>query len=417
MASGRLDELLASRNSWPKWLNSAVDYVATHPMSLAGKLAALRYRPKGPLPDISAVTPAEVRLAIGPVNYSNQATLWASALRELCSDISTSTFALEVPGGFDFPSDVIIPQAFYHKSKKWQLAQAEALTSFTHILVEAEEPLLGRLFGRSLREEQRYFVNAGVNLAYMAHGTDIRVPSVHAERTVWSPYRDTSTYSQKLNLLAKSNLNFLNSISEPVFVSTPDLLLDLPQAVWIPVVVELATWNQFVVDVPENRPLRVAHIPSVQSIKGTHLIEPVLRQLQEQGVIEYTPIQGVSSQDMPKIIAQADVVLDQFRLGSYGVAACEAMAAGKTVIGHVLPEVREIVKRQTGLQLPIVEATPDDLCEVISDLATRPGEFKVRAEVGITFIEEVHSGELSASRLLNNWIRNSSLNISEVGKQ
>lgn len=417
MAYGRLDAFLGSRNSWPEWLNNSIDHVASHPMGLLGTIAALRYRPRGPLPRVSEAKDNTVRLAIGPVNYSNQATLWATALSEYSSSISTSTFALEVPGGFDFPSDNIIPLDFYHKSRKWQLAQAEALTHFTHILVEAEEPLLGRLFGRSLVKEKEFFERAGVHLGYMAHGTDIRVPSVHAERTPWSPYRDSTLYLARLNELARANLDFLNTCAEPVFVSTPDLLLDLPQAHWVPVVIEPQVWNIPKDQISAKRPLKVVHVPSVQSLKGTQLIEPALHSLHDRGVIEYMPITGIPSQEMPGVIAQADIVLDQFRLGSYGVAACEAMAAGKAVIGHVLPEVRRIVQTQTGRHLPILEATPETLTEVLGDFAAHPDKLESLADEGKKFVNHVHSGHFSAARLVNNWIEQSSQYFSEMGRE
>ncbi len=38
---------------------------------------------------------------------------------------------------------------------------------------------------------------------------------------------------------------------------------------------------------------------------------------------------------MPEVYGGADIVLDQFPLGTYGVAACEALVAGRLVVSHV----------------------------------------------------------------------------------
>ena len=53
------------------------------------------------------------------------------------------------------------------------------------------------------------------------------------------------------------------------------------------------------------------------------------------GLVDYTPLRDVPWSEMPGVIASADIVLDQFALGGYGVAAVEAMASGRAVVGHV----------------------------------------------------------------------------------
>jgi hypothetical protein len=386
-------------------------------MGFFGTIASWRYIPRGALPETSSIKDRPFRVGIGPVNYSNQATLWASSLEKNYSDVSTSTFAVDVPGGFNFPSDVIIPIEFYQRSRRWQSAQARALRQFSHLLVEAEEPLLGRFLGRSIANEKQFFESFQVSLAYMAHGTDVRDPKKHALRTVWSPFRDSSTYIPRMSAIAQHNIDFLSSISNPVFVSTPDLLLDLPSALWCPVVVDQEIWCPTESSQSHSEPLRVAHVPSVKSMKGTDLIEPILHNLHDQKVITYTPITNVPSEKMPEVISHADVVLDQFRLGSYGVAACEAMSSGKTVVGHVLPEVREVVFQQTKLELPIVEATPDTLMDVILSLSENRQLLKQKSHEGVSFISKVHNGTLSSKTLMDYWISpGSSSNRAEVNR-
>jgi glycosyltransferase involved in cell wall biosynthesis len=402
---GRLDKLLQARNSWPKWLNSAIDSVADKPTGVIGRLASLRYRPRGPLPDVSKSNKNVFTVAIGPVNYSNQGTLWGKSLSRIYPEVSTSTFAIEVPGGFNFPSDAIIPMDFYQRSSRWQKAQIDALSKFSHVLVEAEEPLVGRLFHRSIEKESIFLKNCGVSVAYIAHGTDVRIPDKHAKRTKWSPYLDPTMYINRLNTIAKKNVDYLNSTDNPVFVSTPDLLLDLPNAQWCPVVVDIEKWSKLSETSRRPGPIRVVHAPSVKKMKGTHLIEPVLNKLHQQGIIEYRELRGVPSQEMPEAISWADVVLDQFRLGSYGVAAVEAMAAHKVVIGHIIPEVRELIQGHTGLELPIIEATPNTLELVLVDLVANPMKMEDLKSVGGKYASRLHDGGLSAEILMNNWIK------------
>jgi hypothetical protein len=398
-----VDRILRHRNRFPNLVNRAVDYVADHPTGFLGRLAARRLGTVDEVPGTSTADDKPVRVLIAPVNYSNQGRMWAQSLEAADPSISARNMAVDVPGGFSFPADLIVPLPAYHNSPEWQRAQLEAVRGFTHVLVEAEEPLFGRLFGRDLASEVRDLLASGVDVAFMAHGTDIRLPSRHAGRTSWSPYRDPKLYLARLERVAAANLELLSRSGRPVFVSTPDLLFDFPSAVWCPVVVDPLRWATPGRDAAAG-PLRVVHAPSSALIKGTHLIEPTLRRLHERGVIEYRRIVDVPSSSMPAVFGGVDVVLDQFRLGSYGVAACEAMAAGRLVIGHVLEEVRAEVLEATGIPLPIVEATPDTLEAVLVEAAGNRRALDSARRAGIEFVSAVHDGRMSARVLRENWI-------------
>jgi hypothetical protein len=102
---------------------------------------------------------------------------------------------------------------------------------------------------------------------------------------------------------------------------------------------------------------------------------------------------------MPDVYRTADIVLDQFRLGDYGVAACEAMAAGRIVIGHVSQDVRERVRALTGRDLPIVESRFANVGETVRAVMTDPDTARARARHGITFVSDVHDGVRSADVL------------------
>jgi glycosyltransferase involved in cell wall biosynthesis len=152
-------------------------------------------------------------------------------------------------------------------------------------------------------------------------------------------------------------------------------------------------------------------------MKGTQLIEPVLRELEAAGIIEYRPLQGIPSHLMPKEISWADVVLDQFRLGSYGVAACEAMAAGTIVVGHVMPEVRQVVRENTGMSVPVVEATPRSLADVLQELAQSSQQISSLQVTSREFVGRVHSGHRSAEILMSRWLDHGSSSVTgRVGK-
>lgn len=134
-------------------------------------------------------------------------------------------------------------------------------------------------------------------------------------------------------------------------------------------------------------------------MKGDDSIDQQLTDLESEGLIEYRRLQNVPSEEMPDVYRSADIVLDQFRLGDYGVAACEAMAAGRLVIGHVHDEVRQLVREMTGRELPIMETRFADISGTILRVLQDPEPAKVLAEQGVSFVDAVHDGRLSASRM------------------
>ena len=141
----------------------------------------------------------------------------------------------------------------------------------------------------------------------------------------------------------------------------------------------------------------VVHAPSQKWLKGTNHIEPMLRRLSADGVIEYRQVVGVPHATMPAVYADADIVLDQFLLGSYGVTACEAMASGRLVIGHVDEFTRAQVRQRTGLELPVHEATIESLEAVLRRASEEPDFFLGIRGSGPDFVEAVHNGRRSAA--------------------
>lgn len=375
-------------------------------MSVLGRIASRRYGAPGSAGSAPVTHFADKpqRVLIAPVNYSGQGYAWARALESADPTISARNMAIDVPGGFSYTSDLVVAVPNYHNDSDWQRRQFEAACSATHFLVEAEEPPFGRLFGRSVVNQVRALQQRGVNVAYLAHGTDARLPSRHIELNPLSYYSDSSIYLPRAEQVAARNIALVEESGLPAFVSTPDLLLDLPAAHWCPVVVDPARWSAVRKPRRSDKPLQVVHAPSVAAYKGTPLILPIVEKLQAEGLIEFSLIQGVASADMPAVFAEADVLLSQFRDGSYGVAACEAMAAGCVVVGQVSEQVRTVVSDLTGRDLPILEATPDTLEQALRELAAIRTLGQLQQD-SIEFIQEVHDGRFAAATLLRHWIK------------
>lgn len=343
----------------------------------------------GLMPDTST------RLLIGPANSAGQGYLWARAIERELPGVGVVAMGTVPPGAvFGFSVDQAVPVEQYRWSPDWSRAQRTAAMRFTHILAESGRPLFGDA-GHSPFAELDALRSAGVRVGLVFHGSDLRSPSRHADGSAWSPYREPWSIAPLLELRVRENLALVERLGEPAFVTTPDLLDELPDAEWLPVVIDPAAWSSSTPPLTRDRVV-VAHAPSNPRMKGTALIEPVLHRLETEGVIERAPFERVPSTEMPARYARVDVVLDQFRIGAYGVAAVEALAAGRLVVANVTPAVRDRISTLSGRELPIEQADPATLEGVLRAIAADPAAYRERAARGPAFAEQVHGGAYSA---------------------
>lgn len=336
-------------------------------------------------------------LLVGPANFAGQGWAWSRAVERHLA-VGAENLMARDDDAYGFPADHVVPAATY-RSAAWAHRQ-EALVRyrFSHVLIEAGRPVLGLVHGSDCAAESRILAGAGIDVALVAHGSDVRLPSRHRERHEFSPFTDDWSEVAKLQERALRLGRVFGEHDGPTFVSTPDLLDDVPDAAWLPVVVQPARWATATVPMDRARPL-VVHAPSSTRFKGTELVEPTLTRLVERGLIDYRRITGVPNSELPALFAQADIVLDQFVLGIYSVASCEAMAAGRVVVSHVADQVRDRVREATGESPPIIEADPNSLADVLEQICSERDWAREKACAGVGFVNRVHDGRHSASVL------------------
>lgn len=344
-----------------------------------------------------------LRLAIGPANSAGQAYCWANAVKQHLG-IPAESFAYRgtvLPWrsrrGFEFPAHRMLP---HHRiTTPWvkRLLVEHLLSGVTHVAVDGFLSLFDRLDASHVGNDVPRLRAMGLDVALIAHGSEVRDPDSHMARFPFSYYRDApDEWVTRLRTLSRRNRQTARDSGCRVFVSTPDLLLDLPAATWLPVAVDVAAWR-----VPEgalSRAIpRVVHAPSrrVPPIKGTAHVDPVLRRLHENGRIVYVPPEVLPRGRMQAIIKGADIVVDQIATGSYGVAAVEAMAAGRLVIGYLGPEIKRLLPESA----PIIDADPAQFEAVMEGVLADVDAFAETAARGPAYVDRWHDGTASAGAL------------------
>jgi hypothetical protein len=145
-----------------------------------------------------------------------------------------------------------------------------------------------------------------------------------------------------------------------------------------------------------NKPL-IVHSPSAKITKGSNFIIAAIEELKKDFDFEFVLLHDMKREDVLNIIRKADIFLDQIIIGGYGMASMEAMAFGKPVMCHLLPQVFE-----SGLpqECPIVNTNPDNLKEQLIKLLT---DAQLRQRTGMmsrAYVEKYHDAEKISDQLL-----------------
>lgn len=357
-----------------------------------------------PIPDQSK----KYRVFISPVNYAGQGYQWARQL-EKTGLVSAINLVHIENNLLQYPADYSVRWRVSEHSKKWQKNLLRSLEKYyTHVIIEACYPPLGGLFKGNLHKQIKTLKSLGLKVAIVGHGTDVRLPSRHVANEVWSFFRDDEWIDPTLvEPVVEENLRLVEESSVPSFVTTAGLLLDLPDAHFLGVIIDPEKWTTNSPLLAEKK-IKVVHAPTNPTTKGTPHIQQTIEKLTQEGIIEYSEIRGIPNDQMVSVYANADVVLDQFRAGDYGVAACETMAAGRILLAHVSDQVRGVVEKSAGMKLPIAETTIDSLEERLRDIALNRSKYIHLASQGPVFVNKLHSGLFSTRILMKYFIEHKS---------
>lgn len=113
------------------------------------------------------------------------------------------------------------------------------------------------------------------------------------------------------------------------------------------VIVPIEEINEITNGIKHNEVVTVCHAPTKLGLKGTDLVESILRPLDEEGVIKYLPIKGMAWNEALRAKATAHITIDSLGKefegepkfpAAYGAGnALEGLVLGHIVIGRVSP--------------------------------------------------------------------------------
>jgi hypothetical protein len=227
-------------------------------------------------------------------------------------------------------------------------------------------------------------------------GQEIRLANEFAERNPFHYVDDASGWLfKKMPDESKLRLrDFIFAICDGVFVTDPELQTYVPGATVVPRALDADQWP-FVGVSASTKPL-VVHAPSRRGLKGTDALLQAATELSAEGLdFELRLVENVSHAEAVKIYREADIIVDQLRIGWYGVLAVEGMALGKPVIAYI----REDLWQKQKDVLPIVNANPITIKERLRDLIVSPDLRHALARASRDYFLATHSASNVAKLL------------------
>ncbi|MBL4954593.1 glycosyltransferase family 4 protein [Neobacillus sp. OS1-32] len=141
----------------------------------------------------------------------------------------------------------------------------------------------------------------------------------------------------------------------------------------------------------------IIHAPTNRAFKGSDYVEAAMEQIQGKAPFTFKILEKMSHEKAIAEYKNADIIIDQLLCGTYGMFSVEAMAMGKPVVAFI----RDDVRSKFPDELPIVQATPETLADVLLELIQDPQRRYQLGVAGRKYVETYHSGEKIASELLS----------------
>lgn len=145
-----------------------------------------------------------------------------------------------------------------------------------------------------------------------------------------------------------------------------------------------------------GRPIRVVHASNHRHFKGSRFLLEAVEKLKQEGfAVELTLVERVPHEEAMKLYQQADIIADQFIIGTFGYFAIEGMGLGKPVLCYI--------RKQDYLlspeECPIVNCPATQIESVLRDLLAQPARIRDLGLRGRKYVEKHFSVDSFAARL------------------
>ncbi|MDL4839768.1 glycosyltransferase family 4 protein [Aquibacillus rhizosphaerae] len=238
--------------------------------------------------------------------------------------------------------------------------------------------------------------DAGKKMVVHHHGSDIRLLSV--ARSFNNPYVRVKPEWTEEKIY--NNVSTLSKYIDHAIVQDHELdgyISNLYKHTHV--IPHTIDTNNFTPQYPtSNKSPLVVHAPTLRDLKGTEYILNAVNELKRSGMsFQFKLIEGMSHDETMKLLSKADIIIDQLRIGACGFISSEAMAFGKPVICYI----REDLETKYPPDLPVINANPSNITNVLKNLIEKPQLWKELGEKGRQYVETHHDSQIVAGRYID----------------
>lgn len=197
----------------------------------------------------------------------------------------------------------------------------------------------------------------------------------------------------------KKATKIAESYANGVFVSTPDLLEFVDNSILLPQPIDIEILKKYIkIPSVKSNTIKIVHAPSNSQLKGSAFIEKAIENLIAKGYpIEFILIENKPHEEVLKICSQADIIIDQLLIGSYGQYSVEGMALGKPVVCYIRDDLKDLYPEK----IPIVNANIADVEDVIKSLIDNDSLRESKGKESFDYVCNVHDVRVIAEKALS----------------
>lgn len=201
----------------------------------------------------------------------------------------------------------------------------------------------------------------------------------------------------------EKGIRYASRFAHRLFCLNPDLLHVVPESEFVPYA---AVDPQKITPVSsqQKKKLTILHAPTNRAVKGTHYVEAAAAALEGEFDLEWLFVEGIPHEEAMQRYRQADLVIDQLRVGWYGAFAVEMMAMGKPVMCYIRETDLGYIPEAMRQELPLIQITPETLVETLRSKLRDPESLREIGAASRRFVERWHEPRRIAKAMLQVYI-------------
>ncbi len=247
---------------------------------------------------------------------------------------------------------------------------------------------------------------AGKKIVFHFRGSEARIAS---QSIIKNPHHFFNLKDEKIEMLKFTRpesfqvkyIESICAISDQVYANDQEIQSYIPGAKVIPRVFDSSSVvNPRKEKLFENSRVVVVHAPSKRVIKGSEYVLSAVKKLQKKGVeFDFQLVESCTHEEALKIYQKADIIIDQLRIGWYGVLTVEAMSMSKPVMCYI----REDLLPSLSDKLPLVPTSIEKIEADLEDLILDKGKQKTIGLRAFEYFKKTHEAEVVAKTLKDDY--------------